>query len=300
MLKSKKREIICPRTDCYFYSYENAEVDGEWVPITFCSHPQNELIVNGKSCNLYRLDWVKQMQKVKRTNPADRVKLERQAMLRLLQSGIGNLSPDERDAALGLVEQLKQQEERLDKLSEVLKDVDDVSDLDPFVIPNPEPPPVEMSMPEPPPVETPVPEFPPEPVIEEPPEPPAATRVPEPEPQEPTPEDCIRCFIESWNQQKFNDEYDCLADRLRATPQKDYVRARHYAYADAMKLGKNGTLPTQELGPIHSVKIDDDTARVICDKIEKYGRFPKTYQQKYILVKINGTWKISNVQTRGK
>jgi hypothetical protein len=290
MLKNKKREIVCPRTDCYFYSFEHAQVDEEWIPITFCSHPQNELILNGKSCNLYRMDWAKQMQKLKRTHPADRVKLERQAMLKLLQSGIGNLSPDERDAALGLVEQLKQQEERLDKLSEVLKDIDETSNHDPFVIPDPEPPPAE----------TPAPEPLPEPIIEETPEPPMAARVVEPEPPEETPEDCIRCFIESWNRQKFDDEYDCLADRLRATPQKEYVRARHYAYADAMKFGKNGSLPTQELGAILSVKIEGDTARVICEKIEKYGRFPKTYQQKYILVKKDGAWKISNVQTREK
>ena len=151
MLKNKKREIVCQRTDCYFYSYEHAEVDGEWIPITFCSHPQNELILNGKSCNLYRMDWAKQMQKLKRTHPSDRVKLERQAMLKLLQSGIGNLSPDERDAALGLVEQLKQQEERLDTLSEVLKEIDETSAQDPFVIPDPEPPPVETPAPEPPP-----------------------------------------------------------------------------------------------------------------------------------------------------
>jgi len=286
MLKGKKREIICPHTDCLFYSSEHTQIDGDWIPITYCSHPNNALIENGKNCNFYQVNWAKQLQKVRLNNPADRVKMERQSILKLLQFGIGHLSLDEREAILGLVEQLKQQEERLGKLSEVLKDMEDINGSDPFVIPETASSPVETPAQEP------------EPIQEEPVEMTVAVPMKQEKPMEHAPEDCIKQFIESWNKQEFEKEYECLGGRLNAIPLQDYVRSRQYAYADAAKLSKNGSFPIQELGKIHSLNVEGDKARIICDKIEKYGRFPKTYQQKYMLERKNGNWKIIDMRTR--
>ena len=59
-------------------------------------------------------------------------------------------------------------------------------------------------------------------------------------------------------------------------------------------------MPVQELGHIHSIKVNGDSARIICDKVEKAGRFTKNYQQRYFLQKENGAWRITQVQTREK
>ena len=298
MLKAKKREIVCPHADCFFYSCEHTQVDGEWIPITYCSHPNNDLIDHGKSCKFYRLDWAKQMQKAHKINPVEKVKMERQALLKLLQNGIGYLSPDERDAALHLVEQLQQQEERLAKLVEVQNDIEDNTAHDPFVIHERDstpPPPKEQPM-TPKIIESKPEIIQPEPVNNA---TPMIEQWEEP-PEEDLPEDIVRRFIESWNKQDFEKEYDCLAERLRATPLNDYIQSRQFAYADALKRGKNGSMPVQELGHIHSIKVNGDSARIICDKVEKAGRFTKNYQQRYFLQKENGAWRITQVQTREK
>ena len=299
MLKTKRREIVCPHSDCFFFSSENVEVDGEHELITFCNHPHSELVIDGRNCNFYRIDWKKQAMKIKRANPAEKVWLQREAFSKLLKHGIGLLSPDERDAAIALIEQLKEQEERIKQLSDVMKQVDVMSEDDPFVLPNtetmeetikeppvPEPPkPARMSRPEPPP-----------PVIE--PEP-----VPEPvipEKKEPSADDVVKTFIESYNNQDFDREYDCLGKNLRATSRGDYIMSRRYAYADVTATMPKGKLPIQEMGEVTILPGDENNCKVICDKIERFGRSPKYYQQKFMMKKEDGQWKISGVQTREK
>lgn len=293
-VKTKKREIVCPHADCSFYSSENVTIDGEAMLITYCSHPNNDLVDDAKSCNFFRVNWARQVQKIRKSDPAEKVKMQRQALVKLMQHAVGNLSAEERDAALGLIEQLKEQEERLFKLTDVLKsyDVEAVS-ADPFV--------VSESVPgQPAPAVAP----PPEPVIKEAAPEPVEDSNPikdTPEPvKEETPEDVVRTFIESWNKQDFEKEYRCLGKKLRLIPHMDYIKSRHFTYAEIVNQSHNGSLPTQHLDEVLSSRNDGTTARIICNKTEKSGNSEKHYQQRYILERQDNAWKIVDVQTRDK
>jgi hypothetical protein len=291
-IKTKKREIVCPHSDCTFYSSENVTLDGEAMLITYCSHPNNDLVEDAKSCNFFRVNWARQAQRIRKSDPAEKVKLQRQAIVKLMQHAVGNLSAEEKDAALGLIEQLKEQEERLSKLSDILKTNETIAAEDPFVVGNAG---AEESG-----------EESPEDVVRAamealgaPQDFGAAKATPAP-PKEETPEDVVRTFIESWNKQDFDKEYKCLGKKLRMVPHMDYVKSRHYTYAEMANQSSDGSLPTQHLGDILSSRNDGTTARIICNKIDKSGATEKLYQQRYILEKEENAWKIVEVQTREK
>ncbi len=293
-IKTKKRELVCPHSDCTFYSSENVTLDGEAMLITYCSHPNNDLVEDAKSCNFFRVNWAKQAQRIRKADPAEKVKLQRQAIVKLMQHAVGNLSAEEKDAALGLIEQLKEQEERLSKLSDILKTNEISAAEDPFVVKNAGAGAEESAADNP------------EEVVRAAmealgtPQEVGAARLTPPPAKEETPEEVVKTFIESWNKQDFDKEYKCLGKKLRMVPYMDYVKSRHYTYAEMANQASNGSLPTQHLGEILSSRNDGTTARVICNKIDKSGNTEKLYQQRYLLEKEDNAWKIVDVQTREK
>lgn len=314
MRKVKKREIECPHLDCVFFSSENREVDGETVLITYCSHPNSDLVEDSKHCGFYRLNWAKQIKKIRKPDPSEKVRIQREALQKLLKHAVGHLSPEEKDASMGLIEHLKEQEERLVKLSKLLQKsgVED-DEHDPFTIPTESSSP-KSSVIQDTGVDSQTPDF-------------IATAIAsaaqemnqtkasssgtmrkEPDSTEADivprqiegPEAVVRDFIEAFNRQDFDREYNYLGNALRLTPRGDYVRSRKFAYASSAQHVTNGNLPTQEMGEVASVKIDGDNARIICDKIERFGPTPQYFQQRYVLRKEGDDWKIVQVQTRSR
>jgi hypothetical protein len=312
----KKRELVCPHTDCFYYSAEQVLVEGEWILLSYCSNPNNDLIDKGTSCRLYHLDWQKQVKKngneiPSGTNGIEILRQRKFALLKMLRWTMNQLDAEEREVIFDLVNELKQQEEDSLKRKKQTEG-GQATGVDQFLA---QPPP-EESKPDKFQVSVGAEEetssngnliefsladktFLSRQVQEEEPKPDqrSTKETIQPELDRNLPEAIVQKFIECWNTQDFESEYNCLSKRLKAVPKEEYILSRQHAFADAMKNQNNGNLPKQQLAEISSRKIDGNFAYVECIKSEPAGRFEKEYQQSYSLLRENGEWKISKVRT---
>jgi hypothetical protein len=319
---ANKREIVCPHADCVFYSAEQVLVEGEWVLISYCSHMNRNLIDKGTSCRLYHINWQKQVKSnenitpVSGSNGVETLRRRRMALLKMLRWTVNQLDADERNIVFEFVNELKQLEEEKLKskksaeitqpaksyqtelesaidivpvqeshhITDYEEEVTDNGNLDEFAI-------AEQSI-----------------VSSRQQEPQSVSslgitdRKPAIDPD--APEGVVQRFIECWNTQDFETEYDLLSKRLHTMPKPEYSLSRQHAFADMMKNQNEGVVPSQKLEEITSAKVEDNFAFVECIKSEPAGRFVKEYQQSYSLIRENGSWKISKIRTvavpRGK
>jgi hypothetical protein len=311
----RKREIVCPHADCVFYSAEQVLVEGEWVLVSYCSHMNSNLIDKSASCRLYHINWQKQVQSsenivpVSGSNGVETLRRRRMALLKMLRWTVNQLDAEERNIVFELVNELKQLEaEKLKskqssemapptksnqpesqppidivpvqesyRTTDFEDEVTDNGNLDEFAI-------VEQSITM---VRQQEPQSAPPWSVEE--------RKPVFDPN--SPEGVVQRFIECWNTQDFETEYDLLSKRLHTMPKPEYSLSRQHAFADMMKNQNEGIVPKQKLEEITSAKLEDNFAFVECIKSEPAGRFIKEYQQSYSLVRENGNWKISKIRT---
>jgi hypothetical protein len=112
-----------------------------------------------------------------------------------------------------------------------------------------------------------------------------------------SPEGIVERFIESWNSQDFETEYNCLSKQLHTVSQDEYILSRQHAFADAMKNQNEGNIAKQRVEELVLTTVKEDFAHVECVKIEQAGRFEKEYQQSYFLTREKGKWKINKVRT---
>jgi hypothetical protein len=320
--ESKKREIVCPHPDCVFYSAEQVLVEGEWVLVNYCSHQNSNLIDKGTNCRMYHINWQKQLINNDNIAPAngnngiETIRRRRIALLKMLRWTVNQLDAEERDIVFEFINELKQLEEEKFKAiktheteptiktipTKVQPPVDEVPSKELFIPSNYE-------------EETPdngnLDEFA---IVEQ-----SITGNRQQEPQSATPwnieqtrpifdpdspEAVVQRFIECWNTQDFETEYELLSKRLHTMPKPEYSLSRQHAFADMMKNQNDGIVPKQKLEEILSARVEDNFAFVECIKSEPAGRFVKEYQQSYSLVRENGNWKISKIRTatvpRGK
>ncbi|MFB3895495.1 MAG: hypothetical protein ACE14V_04245 [bacterium] len=313
--EGKKREMVCPHTDCVFYSGEQVLVEGEWVLVSYCSHLNNNLIDKGTNCRLYHLNWQKQLNTNENLAPSngnngiETIRRRRIALLKMLRWTVNQLDDEERDIVFAFINELKQLEEEkfktkktnepeppLKSIPPVMKpptngipdkelyipsnyeeETPDNGNLDEFAI-------VEQSISIPPQPES--PSVPSVNLVEK-----------KPEYAANSPEAVVQRFIECWNTQDFETEYDLLSTRLQIMPKPEYSLSRQHAFADTMKNQNEGIVPKQKLEEITTAKTEDNFAFVECIKSEPAGRFVKEYQQSYSLVRENGNWKISKIRT---
>ncbi|MCX7920237.1 MAG: hypothetical protein N3A72_11680 [bacterium] len=314
----RKRELVCPHTDCMYYSAEQTLVEGEWILISYCSNPNSDLIDKGTSCRLYHVNWQKQINKNGngltesiRTNDIEKVRRRRITLTKMLRWTVNQLDSEERDIIFDLLNEIKQREEQI-----LQARTTSTTPTGTPVVPEEE----TVTHPK---LQKSEPEFYPNEVQEEQSaadeltafsfiEQLVASRqrekgfepVQEPQAESPSltrdvhsPEAVIEKFITCWNTQDFETEYNLLSKRLQTVPKNEYIISRQHAFADAMKNQNNGNIPKQKLVEISSKKIEDNFAYIECVKSEQSGRFEKLYQQTYSLVKENGDWKISKVRT---
>ena len=306
----KKRELVCPHTDCSYYSTEQVLVEGEWILVSYCSNSNSDLIDKGTSCRLYHLNWQKQVKKngngiLSGENGVETIRRWRMAILKMLRWTVDQLDTEDREIVFDLVKELEQQEENSFKrkksaeppLPTEVKQTSLPTPSDEFQVPTPAEEEsysngnlTEFSL-----VERTLSSRLEEENIQ-----PAQASIgkngkPKIDPN--SPEAIVAKFIDCWNTQDFETEYNLLSKRLQGIPKNEYSLSRQHAFADAMKNQHNGNIPKQKLEEIISTKIENDFAYVECIKSEPAGRFEKEYQQSYSLLRENGLWKISKVRT---
>lgn len=108
-----------------------------------------------------------------------------------------------------------------------------------------------------------------------------------------TPEEVVKTFVESWNSQQFEREYQCLSSRLAYTSQGEYVQRRRAYYAET-----NGREShKQSVQKIVSSKISGNNAQVDIVRLDTEGTKSRISKESYILIQENDSWKINAVKT---
>ncbi|MBM3335971.1 response regulator, partial [Candidatus Sumerlaeota bacterium] len=128
----------------------------------------------------------------------------------------------------------------------------------------------------------------PEPTVKE----EGAARVPRPAMRDFTPREIIRCFLESWNGQKFADEWACLSEPMRGSLERDdYVGRRRQAYAE------EGANPhRQRMVSVVEEQTTGDSARVLVEREDLHSSRASRRREQYTLARTDDGWKITGVR----
>ena len=122
---------------------------------------------------------------------------------------------------------------------------------------------------------------------------PRAAPIPASEKKPDTPEQVVKTFIESWNKQQFEQEYNCLSTRLAYTTKGEYVQRRRAYYSET-----SSRVPhRQAVKEIISSKISGNNAQVDILREDIEGGKPRVSKESYILIQENDNWKINAVKT---
>jgi DNA-binding response OmpR family regulator len=106
------------------------------------------------------------------------------------------------------------------------------------------------------------------------------------------PEDVVRVFVESWNKQQFESEFECLSSRLAYTTKEEYVQRRRGYFAET-----NGReTHRQSIQKVVSSKISGTNAQVEIVRLDTEGSKSRISKESYILIQENGKWKINAVK----
>ena len=106
------------------------------------------------------------------------------------------------------------------------------------------------------------------------------------------PEDVVTLFVEAWNTQTFEKEYECLSTRLAFTNQQDYVQRRRGYWAELNSRETNH----QNVQKVTSKKVKDNIAQVEIIRIDTEGKIRRMSKVSYTLIQQDGKWKINAVK----
>ncbi len=107
------------------------------------------------------------------------------------------------------------------------------------------------------------------------------------------PEEVVRRYLESWNQQTFGAEYDCFSKSFLNMSREDYINRRQVVYRQT--LAKGGM--KQRMGDILSVDVSGPEAEVRCTKIIQMGDGKETVEKDLYRLRIeNNRWVIYQVE----
>jgi CheY-like chemotaxis protein len=102
------------------------------------------------------------------------------------------------------------------------------------------------------------------------------------------PSGIVKAFIESWNNQDFAVEFQCLAPGMTGgLPQSSYVLRRQQAYADDQASER-----TQRLLRVVSMDAKDNTAHVVVEREDTVRGHPRTRTEEYELIRGEKNWQI--------
>jgi len=105
-----------------------------------------------------------------------------------------------------------------------------------------------------------------------------------------TPREIVRCFVESWNEQNFGEEFGCLGESMRGPHAKaQYVALRQQAFAGAAS-------HTQHLLSVLEEDTGKNEARVLVEREDRTGRRSLRRREEYTLRKMDDGWKIVGVR----
>lgn len=109
-----------------------------------------------------------------------------------------------------------------------------------------------------------------------------------------TPKQVVKAFIESWNNQDFATEYNCLAEEMTGgLSRKEYIGRRRQFYAD-----EQGETKKQYCEKILESSQSHNVAKVVCVRAEVKGHITRRTEETYVLRKTPEGWKIVSVKTR--
>ncbi|HPA46947.1 MAG TPA: hypothetical protein PK395_14370 [bacterium] len=107
------------------------------------------------------------------------------------------------------------------------------------------------------------------------------------------PEEVVRRYLQSWNQQTFGAEYDCFSKSFLNMSREDYINRRQVVYRQT--LAKGGM--KQKIGDLLSVDMSGTEAEVRCTKIVQMGNAMETVERDlYRLHTENNRWVIYQVE----
>lgn len=106
------------------------------------------------------------------------------------------------------------------------------------------------------------------------------------------PEDVVKRFVESWNNQQFELEYDCLATRLAFTTKQEYVQRRHSYFTELNSREAHRQLVQR----VANKKVSGTTAQVEIVRLDTEGNSRRLTKESYILIQEEGKWKINAVK----
>ena len=109
-----------------------------------------------------------------------------------------------------------------------------------------------------------------------------------------TPKQVVKAFIESWNNQDFATEYNCLAEEMTGgLTQKEYIGRRRQFFLD-----DKGEHKKHYCEKILESTQSRNVAKVVCIRSEVKGHITRRTEESYVLRKTPQGWKIVAVRTR--
>lgn len=102
------------------------------------------------------------------------------------------------------------------------------------------------------------------------------------------PHEVVRTFIESWNNQDFAVEHQCISDEMMGGMDKHaYVARRRQTYFEEKGRGR-----TQKVTDVVEEKISLNVAKVVVDREDTVDGRARSRRETYTLKKTNRGWKI--------
>jgi len=143
------------------------------------------------------------------------------------------------------------------------------------------------------------PDPPPHPVPQDPPDTlGSAIPLPKPEPKSLVPDEVVRRFVESWNENRFDLEYDCMATKNQVFSKEEYFARRRTLKNSQTEKHRRPT--HQKLALVDSTSIQGDHATVEITRLDRTPQGVKCYAQHFTLIKEEDGWKIHHVETGGE
>jgi len=114
------------------------------------------------------------------------------------------------------------------------------------------------------------------------------------EPQNLSPEDTVRHYVESWNEGRFAAEYRSLSKRSRVLPLEEYCQRRRSL--QAAQIQTHGKTTRQEIGKFDSIAIDGEHAHVEITRIDRAANGTHCYAEFFTLIHEDGEWRIKTLR----
>ena len=267
MTAENKHLIKCTMRDCQYYSEEINNTKDENEIQVYCSSPNWVLLSldqSNQACPSYHLDWAKRAALKTEIKPKAIEQESTESTAALIIRTEKPATPSVSTASLARAKKQNKEKEKTNIKSKPQPDI-------------PQKPPVDFAPPTEHKLEQPIP-F-------------RTMKTFQP------PEEIVRQFIESWNNQDFASEYRCLSHTLPLPPLGDYILSRKSIYQALFdQLGKGN--PPQQQAEIKRVEFRLGGVLVECFRKDLLGTESKEYLQEFQLRREDGGWKITRVHSK--